>query len=92
MSRIINFVISVWANTKKYAKKGWKNPNFPKNLRYVKNWPKLRLQPKFGVARIFLKFFFMTPDFDNEWSERVNMIAIIGFFEQLYHLNMATHA
>ena len=34
----------------------------------------------------------MKPDFDNEWSERVNMIAILGFFEQLYHPNMATHA
>ena len=34
----------------------------------------------------------MKPDFDNEWSERVNMVAIIGFFEQLYHPNMATHA
>ena len=36
--------------------------------------------------------FFMKLDFDNESSERVNMVAIIGFFEELYHLNMATHA
>ena len=45
-----------------------------------------------GRWEILENSFFMKLDFDNESSERVNMVAIIGFFEQLYHLNMATHA
>ena len=32
---------------KNMPKKGAQNPNFPKNVRYVRNWLELRLQPKF---------------------------------------------
>ena len=45
-----------------------------------------------GRWEILENSFFMKLDFDNESSERVNMVAIIGFFKQLYHPNMATHA
>ena len=76
-------------NMNKRSKRGQKS-KFSKTryifLRFARTEARAKILGRCG------NIFFMKLDFDNESSERVNMVAIIGFFEQLYHPNMATHA